>query len=164
MRHFKLVSVTSLLCCTLAYSSANFADDVYCDAKLHLTTRNQVYQFIHWLNAVGSYEKISERDIADYFAPSFKYIVNGKIGAINATQLHKRYVLSQQQYQLAYIQFPLTDILIDCNKAALQYTVTYVDKRGVHRTSHNTAIVKYNDHGKIDVFSQSYDIGTPLTA
>ena len=164
MQRIKLIANTLSALIAIMYSCENYADNMYCDEKLRDTTKNQVYQLIHWLNSVGSFERISQQDISNYFAPAFKYTLNGTLGAVNASDLHERYIFAKNYYKSAFIQFPIKDILIDCNKAALQYTVTFVDQKGIHRISHNTSIVKYNENGKIDEFSQSYDIRTPLTA
>lgn len=126
-------------------------------------TREHVAKLLQWLNAVGRFEKISQQDIAMHFATKFKYYINGKLEATNNNNLHQRYMVAKNYYKSAYIHFPIKDIIVDGNKAAARYLVTFIDKNGVHKDTGNTVIITFNKVGKVIEFSQAFDTGAPLS-
>lgn len=125
-------------------------------------SREHASQFIQWLNSIGSFEKMSQKDISVHFAHQFKYYINGKLNATNARSLYQRFLSAKNHYKAAYIHFPIKVILVDGNKAAARYLVTFVHTNGIHKNTFNTVIIIFNEMGKVTEFYQSFDNGAPL--
>lgn len=126
--------------------------------------KDQLNQFVQWLNQVGKFEQYSEQDIGQHFAPSFKYYTNGKLAAVDSKSLYSRYLLAKQKYKMAYIHFPVKDIVMDGSQVAATYEVTFVDKQGKERHTNNLIILKFNSAGRVEEFSQSFDAGDPISS
>ena len=71
-------------------------------------------------------------------------------------------MMAKNLYKSAYIHFPIKDILVDGNKAAARYDVTFIDKNGTNINTQNSIIITFNKGKRVIVFSQSFDAGAPL--
>lgn len=119
-------------------------------------------RFIHWMNGMGNFEKISEQDIQEHFSDTFEYSTNDKINATNVHELYARIQNSKTKYRTAYIHFPIKDLEIKNNEAKASYQVTFVDIDGNSRDDTNTINVNFNKDGKVDKFHQTYKISPPV--
>jgi hypothetical protein len=119
--------------------------------------------FIEWMNKdVGSFEKISEEDIALFFAEEFEYCTNDKITATTPHELSENIKVAKTKYQKAYISSDITILTIEDNTVKANYKVTFIDINGMTRDDTNSINVTFNQDGKVDKFHQSYSIQPPM--
>jgi len=129
MRQIKIILMVLLM----AVTSIVVAEDKLSHDK------TQAYQFIKWLDEVKQMDQLSSNDISHFFAPTFKYYVNGKLVAVDAKSL--------SLHKFAKVHLPLRDVVIDGNKVAASY--------GKEKNNSHIILITFDESGKIAELSQS---------
>jgi hypothetical protein len=116
--------------------------------------------FLNWFNGICDTENvISKEEVSRFIADDIVFYLNGKLLAEGLEAYFDRVTSLRESVKQLQIKFPVENIVVENNKAAVNYLETLVHRDDSSFSAVDGMFLQFNAEGKIthlyDVFSGS---------
>lgn len=113
--------------------------------------RQLVSSYYDWINYMGNPKNpVTIDQVSKHCALNMQFYTNGKLVGNGENKFFQNRVNAvRQKYKLLQVKLPLQEVLVEDNKAAVNYIVTLTDQDGTTHDLAYIALIQFNKAGKI---------------